>query len=287
MVVKYRVAVALDDVQDDLEKQEGSEKQDDLEQEDLERQGDLEPEEAEKRAKAMPQQWQPIARLWGSGLLEYQGFDAWTPEEKELWSQGRLRCKWGIGQVSVRLPVRDCASLAAITYGFLPFVIPLWWAIWALGTCIIHGRPRSFPLFGFCIALGFALVNEFVTKPLCKKTMDVKITNRPPESVCKKPGMPSGHVMNAYTLMFWLLLEVAFDRVVYPEWLLVVLLVMGPVPWARVHNLDHTHLQVAVSASCAMVMGLLAFRLRRTCFPDLAEPWEWYHASHGFVNPFS
>lgn len=61
---------------------------------------------------------------------------------------------------------------------------------------------------------------------------------RPPEAVCKHPGMPSGHVMNAYTLMVWCFLEAALDRMVHPEWLAVIVLVLGPVPWARVYNKD-------------------------------------------------
>merc|ERR1712154_122763 len=131
---------------------------------------------------------------------------------------------------------------------------------------------------------GFALVNETVTKQICKRTLSPEITSRPPEAVCKHPGMPSGHVMNAYTLMTWAFLEAALDAHIYLEWLLIIVMVMGPVPWARVYNKDHTVPQVVVSACIATVMGVIAYCLRRHYFGDHISPWTWYHVSPGVDN---
>jgi len=241
--------------------------------------------EANGQTQQPPEHWQLFAK--GAGQCEYQGFDAWTEEEQQLWREGKLRCKWGIGQVSIRLPVRDCLSFTALLYGYLPFIIPIWWALWALITYIQYGKPRFFPFFGICIAVGFALVNELITKQICKRTLSPSITSRPPEAVCKHPGMPSGHVMNAYTLMVWAFLEAAFDKIVYPEWLLLIILIMGPVPWARVYNKDHTVAQVVASACCATFMGTVAYFIRKTHFPDHTQPWDWYSASRGMENPYS
>merc|ERR1712194_46421 len=95
-----------------------------------------------------------------------------------------------------------------------------------------------------------------------------ELTKRPPEAVCKHPGMPSGHVMNAYTLMVWALLEEMLDPdIVYPEWCLFIVLVMGPVPWARVYNRDHTRQQVLVSVLAGSLIGALGYIIRGTYFP--------------------
>lgn len=236
--------------------------------------------------KSPPVQWQPIAKLQGSGQYEYQGFETWTPQEQEEWKQGLLESKWGVGQVSIRLPIRGGTQLLGLIYGYLPFLIPIWWALWMIASLIQNGRARFFPTYGLCIAIGFAIVNETITKQICKRTLDPSITARPPEAVCKHPGMPSGHVMNAYTLMTWVFLEDLFEQQVYPEWLVIVVLVMGPVPWARVYNKDHTVAQVMVSACVALVMGCIAFWIRWTYFPGHKDPWDWFHSEYSFDNAY-
>jgi len=229
-----------------------------------------------------PRQWPKCGR--GAGQLEYQDYDSWTSEEKQLFAEGRLKAKWGVGQVSVRLPLNSCLSFISICYGYLPFIVPGYWIIWALVTFVQHGSPRFFPYAGSCIAVSFAIVNELVTKNICKLLFPKRLTDRPPEAVCKHPGLPSGHVMNAYTLMTWLFLEATFHKVIYPEWLVGILLIFLPVPWARVYNRDHTVVQVAVSIVTALIMGTIAYLVRRRYFPGHQEPWDWYHGDIGFVE---
>jgi hypothetical protein len=226
---------------------------------------------------AYPQQWQLFSQ--GAGQCEYQGFDTWTPQEQDAFHDSKLRAKWGFGQVSIRLPIRGCLQFIAIVYGFLPFAIPIWWFVWVVESMIRRGyqNPQFFPAYGLGITVGFAIVNELITKKLCRKLLPERITARPPEAVCKHPGMPSGHVMNAYTVLGWVILEFTNDRPLRLEWLLVVLLVMGPVPWARVYNRDHTLLQVTVSAVVAWGMSYLAYWIRATHFPSHDHPWQWYH----------
>lgn len=231
-------------------------------------------EEGKAAASGKPQQWPSKGK--GSGQFEYQGFEEWTPEEQKMFDEGKLTAKWGFGQVSIRLPIASPVAFIAIVYGYLPFIIPIWWAVWALVTYVRNGSARFFPLCGITIAASFALVNELITKQICKRVLPETVTKRPPEAVCKHPGMPSGHVMNAYTLMTWCFLEAAFDQVIHFEWLLLIVLVMGPVPWARVYNRDHTFAQVMTSAIVAVVMGSIAYYMRKTRFPHHYQPWDWY-----------
>lgn len=245
----------------------------------VEKSGDAELAVGPSREK--PKQW-PGCGV-GAGQFEHQGFESWTPQEQQEWEEGTLTSKWGIGQVSIRLPIRSPLQFVAILYGYLPFIIPIWWLIWTTSTWAKCGSPRFYPTFGLCIAAGFALVNETVTKKICRKLLPADITSRPPEAVCKHPGMPSGHVMNAYTLMVWTLIEVAWDYQIHLDYLLILLVVMGPVPWARVYNNDHTRRQVQVSMAAAVIMGSVAFGIRFLCFPHHRGlwPWDWegYHVS--------
>eukprot|EP00927_Polykrikos_kofoidii_P066068 TRINITY_DN6172_c0_g1_i1.p1 TRINITY_DN6172_c0_g1~~TRINITY_DN6172_c0_g1_i1.p1 ORF type:complete len:256 (-),score=25.91 TRINITY_DN6172_c0_g1_i1:95-862(-) len=237
---------------------------------------DLESCDAEKQPPPVPRQWQYLSQ--GSGQCEYQGYDTWTPEEQQMWKEGALTAKWGIGQVSIRVPVKGFLANLAIMYGYIPFIIPIWWFIWVVETYIANGKPRFFPLYGLAVAGSLAVVNETVTKKLCRKFMSEDLTSRPAEAVCKHPGMPSGHVMNAFSVMFWCLLEVIFDDFdIRFEWIILIVLALGPVPWARVYNKDHTVPQVAASACCALFVGLIAFLIRRACFPNHGQPWDWYY----------
>jgi len=245
--------------------------------------------DVEAGAREKPKQWPSPNKCTGAGQYEYQGFEDWTPEEQKQWEAGTLRAKWGVGQVSIRLPIRSPLQLIAIIYGYLPFIIPIWWFIWVVATWTKCGSPRFYPAFGICIAAGFALVNETVTKKLCRKLLSPEITNRPPEAVCKHPGMPSGHVMNAYTLMTWTLVEVLMDFQIHIDHFLVLLIVMGPVPWARVYNKDHTVPQVVASMVAALGMGLIATAIRFHFFPEQRGhwPWDWegFHVEQMNVVP--
>jgi len=231
------------------------------------------------KEKGEPQQWQPFAGLEGAGQFERQGFYTWTHEEQDLWRQGKLESKWGIGQVSLRLPLQNPLDILAVAYGFLPYLVPFSFLLWSLQTLIRFGSPRFFPTYGLIMASICALVNEVVIKNVCRRVLSEELTTRPPEAVCKHAGMPSGHVMNAYTLMVWAFLEEALDEhVVYPEWLFFIILVMGPVPWARVHNGDHTRPQVAVSVLAGTMMGILVYLIRKIYFPG-------YHRSASHFAP--
>merc|ERR1712176_586895 len=94
-----------------------------------------------------------------------------------------------------------------------------WWAVWCLATLISYDRLPFFPAFGLCIATAMALINELAVKPVCKLMLPNIISARPPEAVCMHAGMPSGHVLNTYSLMVWAMLESAMGTIVHLEWI--------------------------------------------------------------------
>lgn len=221
----------------------------------------------------LPKQWQ----LFGSpglGLCELQGYEAWTDEEKGRHAKGELTAKWGVGQVSVRLPVGAAAdgqtrtlALVAVVYGFVPYLFPLFWIFHVIWEIALRGHVPFFPACAFCLVLVVVLINELIIKQACDRLLAPEVTSRPPEAVCTHPGMPSGHTIMTYTVMVWCLLEVAMDKVFYLDCCLLILLLLAPVPWARVYNRDHTVQQVLVSVCIATVAGILAYLLRRYIHP--------------------
>lgn len=221
-----------------------------------------------------PQQWAPHEKCIGAGQFEWQQLKDWTEAEKELWRSGDMTAKIGLGQVTIRLPIRDPFSAIAIMYGFLPYLVPISWIIWVLFGLATDGHARFFPLYGICISVGFAAINELIVKQICKLILPARIAMRPPESVCKHPGMPSGHVMNGYTLMTWCLLEAGMGNHIHYIWLLIILAIMAPVPLARVYNNDHTWPQVTASVVIATGMGMLAFAIRTAYFAGHWDPFD-------------
>lgn len=238
--------------------------------------GSVQDLEADGADKDVPQPWVGILSK-GAGQLEYQGFEDWTPEEKQLWRSGKLRSKWGVGQVSIRLPLADNLTIVALFYGFIPYIIPIWWAIWVSTSWAMNGHPRFFPAFGLCVALGCAIVNELITKQFCRLVLPESLTDRPPEAVCRHPGMPSGHVLNGWILMVWCLVEAATAKLVQIEWLIIIVACMGPVPWARWYNKDHTLAQVTVSMVLSIFFGVAAAWVRKTHYPNQSFLWHWYN----------
>jgi len=91
--------------------------------------------------------------------------------------------------------------------------------------------------------------------------------------------MPSGHVFNAGSLFVWSLLELNFAHDAADErtklaWFLIIVLLMGPVPWARWHNRDHSAKQCAVSMALGCIAGGVGAFIRKTHYPHHYQWWE-------------
>merc|ERR550514_872406 len=110
----------------------------------------------------------------------------------------------------------------------------LWWA----------ATFAFFPAYALVVALFCLVLNELVLKNIFKQP-------RPPESACESYGFPSGHVLNAYALQTWLLLELTISggHVEPSDWdnFLITVLIFAPTPWARWYNLDHSLKQCVFS----------------------------------------
>jgi hypothetical protein len=184
--------------------------------------------------------------------------------------------KIAVGQVTIRLPLDpDPRNLLALLYGFLPWIVPL---AFVLDAAI---ERHFMSIYAVCITLFVTVLNEGILKPILKQPRPKQTANRYADGRIK-PGMPSGHVFNAGSLMVWATLEVAVRGPGYEEdrrkltagWLALVLALMLPVPWARWYNLDHTAAQCGVSIFLGIVVGIAAFYVRTHYFRDHWKYWD-------------
>lgn len=198
----------------------------------------------------------------------------YDPELKKYG--GRFDRKVAIGQVTFRFPLEwwDPLNVIALLYGFLPWAVPITFGLSAAIT-------RHFILlYGLIVSLVTSLVNEVGLKPFFNDPRPLESANRHADG-SSKPGMPSGHVLNATTIMVWAVLEVAFRGPGFDdhphlttEWLAFIFLLMGPVPWARWYNSDHTIKQCIVAGILGVFVGAFAYWIRSTYFEDHWKPWD-------------
>mmetsp|Transcript_10985 Transcript_10985/g.19877 ORF Transcript_10985/g.19877 Transcript_10985/m.19877 type:complete len:272 (+) Transcript_10985:59-874(+) len=197
---------------------------------------------------------------------------------------GRYDRKICVGQVTIRLPLDwHPLNLLALLYGFLPWIVPLAFAVsfisvavppflqgWHTGLqMLIH--KHYFSAFGTYLSTSLAVVNECILKPLIKQDRPKQSANRYKDGRIK-PGMPSGHVLNAVSLMVWGLLEVTWEGPgLRSGWACLICSMAAPVVWARWYTMDHTLNQCLVSAVLGFACGTLAFFLR----VEYYSPYEW------------
>lgn len=228
-------------------------------------------------AKATAEEIQPLKQQDASDKV----FDDESDPELEK-NGGPYQKKYAFLQVTFRLPLDGPGHFCVLVYGFLPFVVP--------ATFLIHWliHRHFLGLYGFLVSIVTSLLNELVFKPIVKDPRPVESANKfkdPSDGVWKmKPGMPSGHVLNATTIMVWALLEIAFKGPGYHkhmyttlEWLAFILVLMAPVPWARWKNKDHTLKQCLVAGALGVLAGIGAFLLRTMYFSQVWKPWPMEH----------
>lgn len=199
----------------------------------------------------------------------------WTEDEAVEKSK-----KYAILAVTVR-PDRTCVDNVAVCFGFLPFLLPLFFVAWALTGLVFWWQAaegwrsmwdRSYVPLCAVTLMGFIVVlTEIILKNIFKQP-------RPSQSGAHSYGFPSGHVANTYAVMLWITLEKCIPgRGPGPiEWwaLGLIFAVCAPVPWARYHNGDHSLQQVVCSFFVASVVAIAALAVFRV-WHGLPLPREW------------
>jgi len=180
-------------------------------------------------------------------------------------------------QVTVRRPFTK-KSIAAIMWSLFPYVVPIFtflsfirYAIISVGNgqAVTHGYS-GFLFFYIIFAITCVLLNERVLKRVIQEP-------RPSGSASKSYGMPSGHSTSCYAWMVWCLVEIiahpASSIALTIFLICLTLVVLGPVPYARVYLQDHTNRQVLVGMLVGTFLGLLAVPFRLWVFPYATPLW--------------
>jgi len=165
--------------------------------------------------------------------------------------------KFQVGQVTIRLPL-DLRPLPvlALFFSFVPWLVPM-----VLFFHFAYSR-NLYEIYALCLMLFATILSEVILKPVCNQP-------RPNTTACRyadgrpKLGMPSGHVLNAQTVIVFFVCEVMHGLPTpFPSaWQAVaLLLVLMPIfPWARWYNGDHTVNQCLVSMLLGTILGLFGF----------------------------
>ena len=180
-------------------------------------------------------------------------------------------------QVTIRKPLTPL-STAAITWSLFPYAVPIFCVLSFIrhaalavrsGNSVTSGSS-GFLLFYICFAIFGVLLNEKVLKRIIQEP-------RPSASACKGYGMPSGHSTNCYAWMVWTIVEIIVKpcaSLFLTIFLLcLTVLVLGPVPYARVYLQDHTPRQVLVGMTVGTILGLLAAPFRHILLPHATPLW--------------
>ena len=180
-------------------------------------------------------------------------------------------------QVTIRRPF-SVLSVMAILWSLFPYVVPLFCILsfirYIVLSIIAHQLPwtghAGFLFFYLLLALSGVVLNERVLKRFFQEP-------RPAASASKSYGMPSGHSTNCYAWMVWVILEVVLhpSRSSGLNWTCVIisLVVLAPVPYARVYVQDHTPKQVLAGCAVGTILGLFAVPLRALLFPNAVPVW--------------
>ena len=213
------------------------------------------------------------------GVDVESGFEISESPSTTLFARSKVSQEPAISvlQVTIRRPF-TLKSTAAITWSLFPYVVPIFSVLSFVrhsvaavtrGESVASGYS-GFILFYLILAIFGVLLNEKVLKRIIQEP-------RPAGSASKSFGMPSGHSTNCYAWMVWCIVEI----MAHPSssgWFTIFLiclslLVLGPVPYARVYLEDHTPKQVLVGMAVGSIIGLIAVPVRVALFPHATPLW--------------
>jgi membrane-associated phospholipid phosphatase len=180
-------------------------------------------------------------------------------------------------QVTVRRPFTP-KSVVAIIWSLFPYVVPVFSVLSLIrhavsgvsqGSSVSSGYSGFLLFFtlmaAFCVLLNERVLKRFIQEP------------RPAASAAKSYGMPSGHSTSCYAWMVWCIMELLAhpsSSAIFTLFLVVLcLVVLAPVPYARVYLQDHTEKQVLVGMGVGTIIGFIALPLRAVLFPHATPLW--------------
>ncbi len=178
-------------------------------------------------------------------------------------------------QVTLRFPDYNPINWIAVLYGFVPFPIHVSFLVMAV---LSH---KFVWFYGTALTAFVFILTEFLLKPYFNEPRPMETANKYPDGRIK-PGMPSGHCTNGFCLATWILLEVVFQETIPWNFFWAVVAAMGPVPWARWHNRDHTGKQCILSTIFGILLGTFAYFVRVSYF-DAHHWYPWEMAKAGKI----
>mmetsp|Transcript_29958 Transcript_29958/g.79899 ORF Transcript_29958/g.79899 Transcript_29958/m.79899 type:complete len:221 (-) Transcript_29958:242-904(-) len=156
----------------------------------------------------------------------------------------------------------DFLDVIAMGYSCIPAFLIFGIQAWVV---INFARHRKFGLFEVVTWCLYPLVlglEDYILKAVVKL---VGPQPRPLGSCDLACGMPSGHALMSYGLLTWMLLELnSRTHIRKPfAWTVFLLLLILPIPWARVQLNDHSVMQVVVGCVFGVVTALAFFAFLR------------------------
>jgi len=165
--------------------------------------------------------------------------------------------------VTIPSPVTPLV-LVALIYSYIPFAMFFVFFAWFIAT------EQIVPLYGTILIIFTSLTSEGILKNIFRQS-------RPFESAVESYGMPSSHCMTAYAIFIWIVGDTTMSAMALASkvvWICLLLMFLGPIPWARYFLGDHSVSQCVAGCAGGIVFGSAGFLL-------------WWHLFLSNIDPSS
>jgi len=163
--------------------------------------------------------------------------------------------------VTIPFPVTSEVVLALI-YSYIPFAMFFGFFAWFIVT------EKLVPLYGTILLLFTSLTSEGILKNIFRQP-------RPFESAVESYGMPSSHCMTSYAMLTWIIGDTTLSSISVPSkiaWIVLILILLAPVPWARYFLGDHSISQCVAGCAGGLICGFAGVLFWWYLFLAGAEP---------------
>lgn len=184
-----------------------------------------------------------------ASLPDIQCVKGYNQQDLETGLHGVQREATSYLSVTLR-PPSTALHVFSVMYSYIPFVVFGFCSLWAVVSW------QFLPVYATILQCFGCIVNECYLKNLIREP-------RPYLSQVKSHGMPSSHCLVSYALLSWILLETTFNLQAALTWKAVAcsewLLLLAPVPWARMYVCDHSEKQCLMGCILGILCGIAAF----------------------------